>query len=193
MKIYDYRVIKIILKDEYEIPKDLFDEAYDYANKSKKYTSNRHDFHKGGLSNKRQKMFEGKLGEKAVKIFFDDNNISYKEDSTNFDERDDYNFLLENSESFLKIDVKTRTEDFHIKTLEMVEQAKSHPKDIFISVRLYRETNTVKLLGWFTFKDMIEKNQIENLGYLDNYVMYDSDLRPMEDFEKILTNFKSTS
>lgn len=193
MKIYDYRVIKIILKDEYEIPKDLFDEAYDYANKSKKYTSNRHDFHKGGLSNKRQKMFEGKLGEKAVKIFFDDNNISYKENSTNFDERNDYNFLLENSESFLKIDVKTRTEDFHIKTLEMVEQAKSHPKDIFISVRLYRETNTVELLGWFTFKDMIEKNQIENLGYLDNYVMYDSDLRPMEDFEKILTNFKSTS
>ena len=45
----------------------------------------------------------------------------------------------------------------------------------------------------FLIKDMIEKNQIENLGYLDNYVMYDSDLRPMEDFEKILTNFKSTS
>lgn len=193
MKIYDYRVIKIILKDEYEIPKDLFDEAYDYANKSKRYTSNRHDFHKGGLSNKRQKMFEGKLGEKAVKIFFDDNNISYKEDSTNFDERDDYDFLLENSTITLKIDVKTRTEDFHIRTLEMVEQAKSHPKDIFISVRLYRETNTVELLSWFTFKDMIVKNQIENLGYLDNYVMYDSDLRPMEDFEKILTNFKSTS
>ena len=40
---------------------------------------------------------------------------------------------------------------------------------------------------------MIEKNQIENLGYLDNYVMYDSDLRPMEDFEKIINNFKSTS
>ena len=31
------------------------------------------------------------------------------------------------------------------------------------------------------------------LGYLDNYVMYDSDLRPMEDFEKIINNFKSTS
>ena len=78
-------MIKIILRDEYEIPKDLIDEAYDYANKSKRYTSNRHDFHKGGLSNKRQKMFEGKLGEKAVKMFFDDNNINYKEDSTNFD------------------------------------------------------------------------------------------------------------
>ena len=186
-------MIKIILKDEYEIPKELYDEAYDYANKSKRYTSNRHDFHKGGLSNKRQKMFEGKLGEKAVKMFFDDNNINYKEDSTNFDERDDYDFLLENSTCSLKIDVKTRTEDFHIRTLEMVEQAKSHPKDIFISVRLYREINTVELLGWFTFKDMIEKNQIENLGYLDNYVMYDSDLRPMEDFEKLINNFKSTS
>lgn len=100
---------------------------------------------------------------------------------------------LKNDSCSLKIDVKTRTEDFHIRTLEMVEQAKSHPKDIFISVRLYRETNTVELLGWFTFKDMIEKNQIENLGYLDNYVMYDSDLRPIGDFEKIINNFKSTS
>ena len=39
-------MIKRILRDEYEIPKDLIDEAYDYANKSKRYTSNRHDFHK---------------------------------------------------------------------------------------------------------------------------------------------------
>ena len=183
-------MIKIILKDEYEIPKELYDEAYDYANKSKRYTSNRHDFHKGGLSNKRQKMFEGKLGEKAVKMFFDDNNINYKEDSTNFDERDDYDFLLENSTCSLKIDVKTRTEDFHIRTLEMVEQARNNPKDIFISVRLFRETNTVILLGWFTFEDMIQKNQIENLGYLDNYVMYDEDLRSMESFDKVLIHFK---
>ena len=72
----------------------------------------------------------------------------------------------------------------------MVEQAKNHPKDIFISVRLFKGKYKVKLLGWFTYKDMITKNQIENQGYLDNYVMYDKDLRPMEDFDKILSNFK---
>ena len=72
----------------------------------------------------------------------------------------------------------------------MVEQARNNPKDIFISVRLFRETNTVILLGWFTFEDMIQKNQIENLGYLDNYVMYDEDLRSMESFDKVLINFK---
>ena len=142
------------------------------------------------LNNKRQKMLEGKLGEKAIKMFFEDNNISYEEDSTNFDERDYFDFLLKNKECTLKIDVKTRTEDFHIRTLEMVEQARNNPKDIFISVRLYRETNTVILLGWFTFEDMIQKNQIENLGYLDNYVMYDEDLRSMESFDKVLIHFK---
>lgn len=146
--------------------------------------------HKGGLTNKKQKMLEGKLGEKAIKMFFEDNNINYEEDSTNFDERDYFDFLLKNDNCSLKIDVKTRTEDFHIRTLEMVEQARNNPKDIFISVRLFRETNTVILLGWFTFEDMIQKNQIENLGYLDNYVMYDEDLRSMESFDKVLIHFK---
>ena len=70
----------------------------------------------------------------------------------------------------------------------MVEQAKTHPKDIFISVRLFRETNTVKLVGWYTFHDMIQKNQIENQGYLDNYVMYDKDLRSMFDLESLSLN-----
>lgn len=96
-----------------------------------------------------------------------------------------------NENEQLKVDVKTRTEDFHIRTLEMVEQAETHPKDIYISVRLFRESNTVVILGWFSYKDMIRKGRIENQGYLDNYVMYDSDLRPILDLEKyVLTRFK---
>ena len=87
------------------------------------------------------------------------------------------------------LDVKIRTKPFHTRTFEMVEQAKSHPKDIFISVRLFPERNTVKLLGWCTFEDMINIHRIENNGYLDNYVMYDSDLRPMESlYDIILVN-----
>ncbi len=178
----------MIIREKYTITGALYEEAVSYAGKSRAFTSNRHDFHPGGLSNKEKKMFEGKLGEKAVKILLTDNQISFIEDQSSFDERDEFDFLLVNENEQLKVDVKTRTEDFHIRTLEMVEQAETHPKDIYISVRLYRESNTVIILGWFSYKDMIRKGRIENQGYLDNYVMYDSDLRPTADLEKLVLN-----
>lgn len=181
----------MIIRSKYEITGDLYDEAVSYAKKSSAFTSNRHDFHPGGLSNKEKKMFEGKLGEKAIKLLLIENHISFIEDTSSFDERDEYDFLLVNDSEQLKIDVKTRTEDFHIRTLEMVEQAKTHPKDIYISVRLYRDSNTVVVLGWFSYNDMMRKGKIENQGYLDNYVMYDCDLRPIADLEKyVLYRFK---
>ena len=107
--------------------------------------------------------------------------IEFIEDHSSHEERDEYDFLVTIDGLDLKIDVKTRTENFHIRTLEMVEQAESHPKDIYVSARLYRETNTVKLLGWFSFDDMKRIGRIENQGYLDNYVMYDSELRPISE------------
>ena len=181
----------MIIQESYEITGELYEEALTYARRSRAFTSNRHDFHPGGLNNKEKKMFEGKLGEKAFKLFLTENHINFTEDKSSFDERDEYDFLLLNDTEQLKVDVKTRTENFHIRTLEMVEQARSHPKDLYISARLYRETNTVKLLGWFSFQDMIDKNQIENQGYLNNYVMYDRDLRPMADLEElVLKRFK---
>lgn len=179
------------VRDVYHIEGGLYREAYNYALASRSYTSNRHDFHAGGLTNKQQKMFEGKLGEKAVKILFLENNINFEEDRSSYTERDEYDFLLVNDKERLKVDVKTRTKDFHIRTLEMVEQAQNHPKDIFISVRLYCASNDVKLVGWYTYEDMIAKNQIENQGYLDNYVMYDRDLRPIETLEtELLCRFR---
>ena len=178
----------MFIREKYKIDGPLYKEALSYAERSKRYTSDRHDFHAGGLDNKKRKMFEGKLGEKAVKMLFNDNGISYEEDHTPADERDEYDFLLINEKEVLKVDVKTRTEDYHTRTLEMVEQAKSHPKDIFISARLYKETNEVEILGWYTYQDMIMKNQIENQGYKDNYVMYDRDLRPVETLERDLLN-----
>lgn len=181
----------LIIRENYVITGSLYDEAVSYARKARAFTSNRHDFHPGGLSNKEKKMFEGKLGEKAIKLLFSDNHISFIEDTSSYDERDEFDFLLVNENEQLKVDVKTRTEDFHIRTLEMVEQAETHPKDIYISVRLFRESNTVVILVWFSYKDMIRKGRIENQGYLDNYVMYDSDLRPILDLEKyVLTRFK---
>ena len=181
----------LIIRENYVITGSLYDEAVSYAKKARAFTSNRHDFHPGGLSNKEKKMFEEKLGEKAVKLLLTDNHISFIEDTSSYDERDEFDFLLVNENEQLKVDVKTRTEDFHIRTLEMVEQAETHPKDIYISVRLFRESNTVVILGWFSYKDMIRKGRIENQGYLDNNVMYDSDLRPILDLEKyVLTRFK---
>lgn len=180
----------MILRDEYIIDGTLYQEALDYASASRAFTSNRHDFHPGGLKNKQKKMFEGKLGEKAFKLFLLDNNIPFDEDHSSYDERDEYDFIVNDGYQY-KVDVKTRTEPFHIRTLEMVEQAQTHPKDIFISARLYRDRNAVVLLGWFSFEDMINKNQIENQGYLDNYVMYDRDLRPMQElYDQILINCK---
>lgn len=178
------------IRETYVIEGNFYESALAYAELSKQYTSNRHDFHAGGLDNKKRKMFEGKLGEKAVEMFFIDNDVPYIADATPHNERDNYDFLLRNDKEQLLVDVKTRTENYHTRTLEMVEQAQNHPKDIYISVRLYRETNTVKLLGWFTYQDMLAKKQIENQGYLNNYVMYDRDLRPMKDlYSSVLCRF----
>ena len=177
-------------KFSYLIPNDLIDEAMVYAKNSRAFTSNRHDFHSGGLDNKQQKMFEGKLGEKAFKLFLIDNNFSFIEDHSSPEERDEYDFILQNNtKKQLLIDVKTRTKRFHIRTLEMVEQYTNHPKDIYVSARLYEGTYKVDLLGWYTGADMFSKHQIENNGYLDNYVMYDKDLRPMESFLTMYSDY----
>lgn len=169
------------IRTEYVIRGGLYREALDYALRSGAYTSDRHDFHAGGLSNKQQKMLEGKLGEKAFKLFLLDNGIRFEEDHSRFNERDEYDFLLRNPVMCLRLDVKTRTEPYHIRTLELVEQAASHPKEIYISARLCREQRSVRLLGRFTRQDMLTRGRIENQGYLDNYVMYDRQLRPMEE------------
>lgn len=159
------------------IPQNYVMEAMDYANKSKSFTSDRHDFHDGGINNKQKKMFEGKLGEKAFKVFLENNQIQYFEDQSSYDSADEYDFYFKRTG--LKVDVKTRTEDFHIRTLEMVEQFKNKPKDIYISVKLINNSNA-QILGWFSKEDMLFRNHIENQGYMDNYVMYDQELRPIE-------------
>jgi len=161
----------------YKITEKLIKEAMDYALLSKKFTSDRHDFHEGGLDAKQRKMFEGKLGEKIFKMFLLENNIEFKEDSSSHKEADFYDFILP---SGLKVDVKTRTEDFHTRTLEMVEQFKNKPKEIYISIRLYPEKKEGFIIGWCTNEDILKINRIENNGYLDNYVLFDNELRPIE-------------
>jgi|SaaInlV_100m_DNA_6_1039743.scaffolds.fasta_scaffold03554_4 hypothetical protein len=155
------------------IPSVFVEEAFEYALKSREYTSNRHDFHEGGLDAKQQKMFEGKLGEKIFKVFLINNNILFDEDNSSHEDADDYDFILPDGTT---IDVKTRTEGFHIRTLEMVEQFRKKPKDIYVSVRLFFGDKKGFIIGWCTKDDILRVNKIENQGYLDNYVMYDIDL-----------------
>lgn len=155
------------------ISQPLEKEAKDYALKSKSYTSNRHDFHEGGLEAKERKMFEGKLGEKAIKQFFTERNIKFKEDTTSFDEADFYDFIVYSLDGKeLKVDVKTRTERYHTRTLEMVEQMKNKPKDI--------TPYKVDIIGYATKEDFLSKNKIENQGYRNNYVLYDNELTNIE-------------
>lgn len=170
-----------IIREVYEIPDNLIQEAYNYALLSRKYTSNRHDFHSGGLNNKQQKMFEGKLGEKIFKMFLLDNNIPFQEDTTPYYEEDNYDFMIGNGTT---IDVKTRTKSYHTRTLEMVEKFEANPKDVYVSVHLDFANKRGTIVGW-TVSETIERiNRIENNGYLDNYVLYDDELYPIEDFEE---------
>lgn len=157
-----------------------FEEAEEYANLSKGYTSDRHDFHKGGLNNKKIYMFFGKLGEKAVRQLFVNHNILYVEDKTGYDEGDNYDFLVYINGTEFKVDVKTRTKLFHTRTLEMVEQMRVKPKDLYISVSLndqsVGDTKKVSIIGYITRDALLKINRIENLGYLDNYVCNDNEL-----------------
>lgn len=156
------------------------DAAKKYAELSKQYTSNRHDFHQGGLENKRIKMMLGKIGEKAIANLFRSQNVFFIEDNTNFDQSDNYDFLVYINGIELKVDVKTRTKSFHTRTVEMVEQIVKNPKDIFISVYLDENTifleKKVKIIGYIFKKNLLEINRIENLGYLNNYVCFDNEL-----------------
>lgn len=154
-------------------------EAKEYAIISKSFTSKRHDFYEGGLSDKQRTLFEGKLGEKAIKQFFIDHKIKFKEDQSSHDEADFYDFMVYDLKgNELKVEVKTRTKISYIRTLESVEQMKNNPKDIYFSVKLYNtKPFCVDVIGYGLKEDFLSINRIENKGDLDNYVLYDKELK----------------
>ena len=169
------KIIKI--KDE------LIEEALYYARLSKNHLSNQHSFHKGSLDDKEYKMFQGKLGEKIFKQYMLDNDIIFKEDESHYTKADDYDFSI----SKYLVDVKTRTKEYHTRTLEMVKQFHIKPKDIYVSVKLNMYNYTGHIIGWVGRKDIERINRVENNGYLDNYVLYDKELR---DIDTLIYNIK---
>lgn len=46
----------MIIRDLYHIEGELYQEAFEYALASRAFTSNRHDFHAGGLNNKQKNV-----------------------------------------------------------------------------------------------------------------------------------------
>lgn len=60
----------MILRAEYIIHPEFYQEALRYARSSRAYTSNRHDFHAGGLSNKQKKCLKENLEKKDSKCFY---------------------------------------------------------------------------------------------------------------------------
>lgn len=167
------------LKGQYNVSPEFRKEAEDYARKSREYTSDNHDFHDGGLNAKELKMLEGKLGEKVFKTFLNDNNIEYTEDNSSHEVADEYDFLLSNG---MTIDVKTRTKDYHTRTLEMVKQYTKNPKDIYVSVKFSSDKTSGQILGWIPGNNLATQNPKENQGCHDNYVAYDNDLSSMDEF-----------
>ena len=171
-----------------KIKDEFIKEAKEYALISREYTSDDHDFHEGGLDAKQRKMFEGKLGEKSIKQFFLDNNIEFTEDKSDYRKADEYDFLVYKNKKKYLVDVKTRTKSFHTRTLEMVKQLNSKKIDIYISVHLKRIDSSYhgKILGWCGRNDVFNINRIENNGYLDNYVVFDNELRNIENLKDYL-------
>jgi hypothetical protein len=99
-------------------------------------------------------------------------------------EADTYDFIFSNGRT---LDVKTRTQNFHTRTLEMKEQLRRSPKDIYVSVRLFPETYEGFVVGWASNQDFLRANRLENNGYLDNYVLFDGELRTWESLLEHLT------
>ena len=60
--------------------------------------------------------------------------------------------------------------------------------DIYISVQLFKLSDDyeIKIIGWCTKEDMLQINRIENNGYLDNYVMYDKELRKIDNLKNYI-------
>ena len=170
-------IYNLKIRTKFKIPAELIAEAEDYSKISKSFTSDRHDFHEGGLDAKQRKMFEGKLGEKLVKHLLIISGVVFEEDKSSHTQADLFDFIFPNGRT---MDVKTRTRDFHTRTLEMKEQLSKAPKDIYVSVRLFPDTFEGYVVGWASKKDFLRINRIENNGFLDNYVLFDHELRSWE-------------
>ena len=122
-------------------------------------------------------MYEGKMGEYAVSLFFEDKGVPNIPDSTPVEVPDDYDFLVYEQ----KIDVKSWL--YHKGGIaEMVHQAVKRPKDIYIGVYIDKKKEVMTITGWVYASDLYAKKP-ENLGHEDNYIMYPWEQNEMKTFK----------
>lgn len=150
---------------EFTIEPWMIEEAQQYAVLSARHTSNRHDFHRGGIDGKAENMFVGKLGEKVFKAWLRQQGLPFDEDPTSHEEADQYDFRVVGR----TIDVKTFTKDNHRLLLEMVEQYERNPKDYYVAVRLRYGPFTVGVnngVPVFDFNNIVQRTATI-LGWAD--------------------------
>ncbi|MFU8925362.1 hypothetical protein [Acinetobacter puyangensis] len=68
-----------------------------------------------------------------------------------------------------------------------MEQVYCRPKHLYVSVRLFPDLKSGLIIGWCTAHDFLQINRIENHGYLDNYVLYDHELRHIDSLANFLS------
>lgn len=160
------------LRAEYIIEGALYQEALDYARRSRAYTSDRHDFHSGGLDNKQQKMLEGKLGEKAFKLFLQDKASGFEEDHSSYE-----NGTSMTSCSRARAAPAGGCQDPHrgIPYPYAGTGGTDHlPSQGAVCFRpALPGAECGPAAGVVHPEDLLTQGKIENQGYLDNYVMYD--------------------
>jgi hypothetical protein len=55
---------------------------------------------------------------------------------------------------------------------------------------LFPESHEGFVVGWASNQDFLRVNRIENNGYLDNYVLFDQELRTWERLMELLADLK---
>ena len=72
----------------------------------------------------------------------------------------------------------------------MKEQLQRSPKDIYVSVRLFPDVFEGYVIGWASDQDFLRVNRVENHGYLDNYVLFDHELRTWARLMELFADLK---
>lgn len=161
---------KIILTDE------QIEHARKIAKLKENHINNKYSYHK--VEDNFQKMFEGKLGEEAVKSFFNEKNVEYELDTTPIEKPDRFDFMILQKDKRYTVDVKTRNADYgeNNMLLAIKSVVDSKPKDLYISVYLKTEQE-LYIVGYCSWRKFIEVNRVKEFKEgLPSYALFENEL-----------------
>lgn len=161
---------KIILTDE------QIEHARKIAKLKENHINNKYSYHK--VEDNFQKMFEGKLGEEAVKSFFNEKNVEYELDTTPIEKADRFDFVILQKDKRYTVDVKTRNQDYGKNNMLLAIKSivDSKPKDLYMSVYLKTEQE-LYIVGYCGWRKFIEVNRIKEFKKgLTSYALFENEL-----------------